>query len=115
MGPAEGQVQSEPVDTVLSGLIADATADSFDRAEEAAAFFAKLEENLELPFTTSIAGSQVTVHRLELRGEDEIVAVFTAGTEQHTRGILEIPLPDLPPRGAEWVEAYRCWISRSQR
>jgi hypothetical protein len=40
-----------------------------------------------------------------------------SGFESRSRqriGILDLPLPDPPPDGAEWIEAYRRWACGSR-
>jgi hypothetical protein len=39
----------------------------------------------------------------------ESVAVCGRGRSRQRIGILDLPLPDPLPDGAEWVEAYRRW------
>jgi hypothetical protein len=38
-----------------------------------------------------------------------IVAVCTRGKHRQAIVILDLPLPDPAPDGAEWIEAYRHW------
>jgi len=69
-----------------------------------------LEEHLELPFDTTVLGVVVKVARLDLRGDNDIVAICIRGRERLSVPILALPLPSPWPAGAEWIEAYRRWI-----
>jgi hypothetical protein len=44
--------------------------------------------------------------------DDEIFAECLRGRESLELAILDVPLPSPPPRGAEWIEAYRFWRRR---
>jgi hypothetical protein len=50
----------------------------------------------------------VTVRRVDLV-HGEIMAVCHRGRIRQAIGILDLPLPNPPPRGAQWIEAYRHW------
>ena len=67
-----------------------------------------LENDLELPFKTVVLGAEVTVERLDLT-DDRIVVVCQRGQKRQRLSILDLPLPDPPPKGWEWIEAYRHW------
>lgn len=67
-----------------------------------------IEDNLAVPFTTRVLGVEVTVRRVELRG-DGIVAVCYQGRARQAIGILDLPLPDPPPEDSQWIAAYRHW------
>ena len=68
-----------------------------------------LEEHLALPFDTELLGVAVTVEKLDLTARDDIVAVCRRGRERQTLAILDVPLPQPPPDGWKWIEAYRRW------
>jgi hypothetical protein len=38
-----------------------------------------------------------------------IVAICARGKHQQAIPILDLPLPDPPPQGTEWIAAYRRW------
>jgi hypothetical protein len=93
----------------LEALVEEATVDAYGDFEQAAAFFTALEEHLVLPFETKVLGAAVKVVRLEMRNDDQIVAVCTRGRERQVVGILDLPPPSPRPTGFVWVDAYRCW------
>ena len=90
-------------------LIAQATVDCYNDSECVTGFYTMLEEQLELPFQTSVLGVAVTVVGIDSTNDDQIVAVCVRGQSRQRVPILEVPLPMPPPDGAEWIEAYRHW------
>ena len=72
-------------------------------------FFTMLEERLRSPFKTEMLGVGVTVERLDMTDDEQIVAVCSRGKSQQPVPILDLALPDPPPEGAEWIEAFRRW------
>ncbi len=93
----------------LDKLIAEATVDCYNESEEITGIFTMLEENLAVPFTTKLLGFEVTVERIDLNDADEIVAVCRRGRERQRIPILDLPLPEPRPKGAEWIDAFRRW------
>jgi hypothetical protein len=92
----------------LNALVSEATVDCHDEEEQLMGLFNMIEENLALPFHTSILGAPVMVKSVEER-EDRIVAICTRGGKHQAVSLLDLPLPSPPPLGAEWIEAYRHW------
>ena len=93
----------------LDALIEEATIDSNDESEQTTGFYTMLEDNLAVPFKTQVLGVEVTVERLDLTEDEEIVAVCVRDRSRQRIRIADLPLPDPPPRGWEWIEAYRRW------
>lgn len=93
----------------LEQLIADATVDCYNESEERTGLFEMLAEHLEIPFVTTVLGVGVTVTAVELTASDEIVAVCRRGRDLLRVALLELPMPDPRPGGAEWVDAYHLW------
>ncbi|MGH2608349.1 MAG: calcium-binding protein [Tepidiformaceae bacterium] len=93
----------------LDRLIAAATVDAYGESEQRTGFLTMMEDNLKLPFKTMLLGVPVLVERVDLSEADEVVAICRRGRSLQAVPILELPLPPLPPPGAEWIEAYRRW------
>jgi hypothetical protein len=93
----------------LDKLIDEATVDCYNESEEITGIFTMLEENLAVPFTTTLLGMEVTVERIEMNDADEIVAVCRLGRKRQRVPVLDLPLPKPQPRGAEWIEAFHRW------
>ena len=95
--------------TYLDKLIEEATVDCYNESEEVIGIFTMLEENLVVPFSTTMLGVEVTVERVDLNKAGEIVAVCRRGRERQRVPIIDLPLPEIKPEGAEWIDAYRRW------
>jgi hypothetical protein len=93
----------------LDQLIEEATTDAYNESEQAVGFFTVIEEHLALPFLTRVLGQDVTVVKVDMTKRDEIVAICARGKEKQSIPILDLPLPNPLPAGAEWIEAYRRW------
>ena len=93
----------------LDKLIEEATTDAYNESEQAGGFFALIEENLALPFVTQVLGQEVTVAKLDITKRDEIVAICARGKATQAIPILDLPMPNPRPEGAEWIDAYRRW------
>jgi hypothetical protein len=91
----------------LDEMIEEATVDAYGESEQTVGFFTLLEDRLKLPFKTEMLGMEVTVERLDMT--EQIVAVCARGKSQQPVPILDLTLPDPPPEGAEWIEAFRRW------
>ena len=93
----------------LEEMIEAATVDCYNESEEITGWFTMLDENLMVPFETTVLGVPVTVERVHLNRSEQIVAVCARGRDRQALPILDLPLPTPPPDGAEWIEAYRHW------
>lgn len=98
-----------PAGVELDRLIEEALVDACGDEERRTAFYTMLEEHLAMPFKTEVLGVEVTVQHVDLTDDEQIVAVCTSGKLRQAIPILALPLPDPPPGGAEWIEAYRRW------
>ena len=90
-------------------MIEEATVDAYGDAEQVVGFVTMLEEHLAVPVRTSVLGAEVTVTRIDQSDDGHIVALCHRGKSRQRISILELPLPDPAPRGAEWIEAFRRW------
>lgn len=93
----------------LDKLIEEATTDAYNESEQAGGFFVMIEENLSLPFTTQVLGQAVTVAKVDITSRDQIVAICVHRKSTQAIPILDLPMPDPPPAGVEWIDAYRRW------
>ena len=107
VGPQKRPTRASSAD--LDKLIAEATVDCYNESEQITGIFTMLEENLAVPFTTTLLGMEVTVERIDMNDADEIVAVCRRGRKRQRIPILDLPLPNPRPEGAEWIEAFRRW------
>jgi len=93
----------------LDALVEEATVDAYGEHEQLAAFQSVIEEHLAVPFQTQVLGVEVTVLKVDWRSGSGIVAICKRGKERQAIGILDLPLPDPRPAGAEWLDAFRHW------
>jgi len=93
----------------LERMVEEATVDAYGESEQVCGFYTMLENDLALPFDTAVLGAEVTVERIDLTDDDHIVVVCRRGSKRQRLPILDLALPEPPPKGWEWIEAYRHW------
>jgi hypothetical protein len=93
----------------LSAMVEEATIDACDEGEALMGFHSLIEGNLVVPFTTMVLGVMVTVDCVIQSSDGRLVAMCSRGAARQAIGLLDLPLPDPAPAGAEWIEAYRRW------
>ena len=98
-----------PPKAKLAALVEEAIVDANGESEQRVGFYTLLGERLETPFNTEILGVAVTVERIDMTDDEQIVAICRSGRTRQSIPILELPLPRPRPAGAEWIEAYRSW------
>jgi len=91
-------------------MIEEAIVDAYGDSEQVGGFYTMLDEHLDVPFETTLLGVPVTVKSVDLTERDEIVAICSRGRLRQSIPILDLVLPSPAPAGAEWIEAYRCWV-----
>ena len=99
-----------PPKAKLIALIEEAIVDAYGESEQRVGFYTLLDERLETPFNTEILGVAVTVERIDMTDDEQIVAICRRGRTRQRVPILKLPLPNPRPAGAEWIEAYRSWV-----
>jgi hypothetical protein len=99
-----------PNRAALEALVAEATVDCYNDSECVTGFYTMLDEHLDLPFQTSVLGTEVTVSGIDLTADERIVVICARGRSRQRIPLLDLPLPTPPPAGAEWIEAYRHWL-----
>jgi hypothetical protein len=87
-------------------MIGEALVDCCTDSEKVTAMMTAIQEHLDLPFTT-ILGLSVNVVAVDLNDAGEIVAVCKSSGKRRRIRLLDLPLPDPPPSGAEWIAAFR--------
>ena len=95
--------------TELDTMIEEAIVDCYNDHEQVTGLFTMIDEHLAVPFDTEVLGVSVTVTKVDLTIDHEIIAICRRDTHKQTIPILDLPLPTPPPDGAEWIEAYRRW------
>jgi hypothetical protein len=112
MPPKPGQ-QNTPIKLTrkqLDEMIEKATVDAYNESEQRSGFQTLIDEHLAVPFETQVLGVAVTVGKIDINDADEIIAVCHRGKERLRVPVLDLPLPTPPPKGWQWIEAYRHWL-----
>ena len=92
-------------------MVAEAVVDAYSDDEQLTGLYTMIEDNLAMPFETKVLGVEVLVRKVDLVA-DGIVAICHRGRDRQAIGILDLPLPDPAPDGAQWIAAYRRWAGR---
>lgn len=62
----------------LDQMVEEAIVDCYNESEQATGLYTMIENNLALPFETTVLGVPVTVERIDLTQRDEIVEIGRA-------------------------------------
>ncbi|MEU9380336.1 hypothetical protein AB0D38_04715 [Streptomyces sp. NPDC048279] len=79
-------------------MIEEATIDAYREDEQLTGFFTMIEENLAVPFTTTVLGVEVSVIGVDLAEDGRVVARCVRGAVRQDIGVLDLPLPEPAPR-----------------
>jgi len=93
----------------LEALIEEAVVDAYGDEEQTGGFFTMIEEHLALPFSVSILGVEAVVEKVDMTRDGRIVAICRQSGVKQRIEILDLPLPQPIPVGAEWIAAYCHW------
>lgn len=89
-------------------MVEDATIDCHDEEEQLTGFANMFEEYLDVPFKTELLAITVTVIGVTHTSHG-LVADCIRGRHTQAVHLLDLPVPEPPPKGAEWIAAYRYW------
>lgn len=95
----------------LDELVEEALVDAYGESEQVTGFYTMMENDLRLPFETKILGTTVTVEGIDITENDQLVAVCQKDKTKRRISLSELPLPLPLPAGAEWIAAYRYWLT----
>ncbi len=95
-------------DEELDALVEEAMVDAYGDDEQLGGFAVMIEDNLEFPFETTVLGVAVTVQKVT-QTESGIVADCIRDGHHQAISVLDLTLPEPPPKGSEWIAAYRRW------
>ena len=100
--------------TRLEALIEEAMVDCYGEDEQVWGLFYILEERLRFPLQAVVLGKAVTIVGLDdsrsnlRRG---IIARLRKGDQEYTVALSDLEVVNPDPVSAEWLEAYRYWLS----
>jgi hypothetical protein len=89
-------------DEELDALAEEATVDAYGDDEQLGGFAVMIEDNLEVPFETTVLGVTVTVQKVT-QTESGIVADCVRDGHHQAISVLDLGLPEQPPKGAQWT------------
>lgn len=92
----------------LDALVEEATIDAYGDDEQLSGFAVMIEDKLKMPFETTILGVTVIVKGVTQTAAGIVADCVRDGHHQAIH-ILDLPLPEPPPKGAGWIAAYRGW------
>ncbi|MGH3180724.1 MAG: hypothetical protein ACRDOH_10305 [Streptosporangiaceae bacterium] len=95
----------------LDALAERAALDAYNEEQQLGGFAVMIEDSLEMPFETTVPGVRVTVRGVTQTTQAEVGIVADCVRDGQHQGIsiLDLPLPEPPPKGAEWIAACRRW------
>jgi Calcium binding len=96
----------------LENLIKEAVVDAYNEEEKTVGFLTMIQDHLALPFSATVLGVAVSVEKVDITREGQIVAICRRDNVRQRIGILDLPLPTPTPAGGEWITAYRYWRRR---
>jgi hypothetical protein len=92
----------------LDDLVEQAIVDAYGDDEQMVGLYTMINDNLALPFRTTVLGVEVSVEKVDVT-DSGIGAICVRGADRQAIPILDLPLPVPPPPGSEWIAAYRRW------
>ena len=93
----------------LEALIEEAVVDAYGDDEQKVGLLTMMQEHLALPFSVSILGVEATVEKVDMTRDGRVVAVCQRNGIRQRIEILDLPLPEPAPAGAEWIAADSHW------
>ena len=96
----------------LDALVEEATVDAYNDEEQLGGFAVMIEDNLEMPFETTVLGVMVTVKGVT-QSESGIVANCVRDGQHQAIISFDLSVPEPPPKGAKWIAAYRHWARQA--
>ena len=98
----------------LAALLESATAHCYDEEDRFWGMFSALVGGISFPLQATVQGQGVTLLRLDGHGstpEAGVMVVVDKGGEE-TVALADVEAPDADPTSAEWLAAYRYWLSQ---
>ena len=96
----------------LDASIAEATVDCYGYDEQLTGLFTMIDDDVAVPYGTTVLDAPVVVSEVGLTVDGRIVARCVRDGVEQRISLLDLPLPDPRPDRAERVEAYRRWVRR---
>jgi hypothetical protein len=98
----------------LETLLEEATVDCYGDDERFTGMMCTLGDQLQFPLKASVVGEMVEVVGIDERRSDlrrGVVARVRREGQEYRVGLAELEFVDPDPISAEWLGAYRYWLS----
>lgn len=96
----------------IRALIEEAIVDAYTEGEQEVGFLTMMQDRISCPLSARVVGEDVQLLGFDLAAGDRgIVALCRRGNRRHRVGVFALEWRGRPPSGAEWIEAYRAWVS----
>ena len=103
-------MRNRKTDRQLQELIEEAIIDAYGEEEQEGAFLVMLEDSLPTPFQALVVGEDVEVTGFDKSvGDRGIMAICRRKGRKYRVSISSLEWVGKPPKGAEWIEAYKAW------
>jgi hypothetical protein len=98
--------------STLHRLIEEATVDAYNDEEQATGFLAMIQDHLACPFTALVVGEPVQVVSFDFGEpyETTVLVICRHKGKRYKVNVTAMEWEGSPPKGAEWIEAYRAWL-----
>lgn len=100
-----GELEEEELEELVDEVLIDAN----DMSEACTAFCDQIQDEVKFPFETMVLGQTVKVLGVDLRESYGMIFECQASGGIQAIDVLDLPMPDRPPKGAKWIYAYRYW------
>ena len=100
----------------LEVLLEEATAHCYDAEDVFWGIFSALVGHVSFPLQASVGGEAVTLAGLDgptSSPEAGVMARVERGGQEETVALAEVEPVDPDPASAEWLAAYRYWLSKA--
>ncbi len=89
--------------------------DAYNDEEQATGFLMMIQDHLPCPFLALVVGESVQVVGFDFGEpyETTVMAVCRRKGKRYKINVTSLEWVGSPPKGAEWVEAYRAWLKGS--
>ena len=95
----------------IRSLVEEATVDAYGEDEQTGGFLVMITDNLPASFKALVVGEEVEVVGFDGGDAREgIKAICKRRGRRYKVDVLALEWPQPPPKGAEWIEAYRAWV-----
>lgn len=103
-------------DLDIDDLVEQITVDAYGN-EGYTSFCQAFEDNLDLPISATVIGTDVTITRIDFDGDERRGLTTTARRDSRTWtvSLLDVEVPESEHRFLRLTDAYRRWLGKDHR